>query len=115
MTMSIGGRVFTTVLLLGVLGVFEVGGSRALALRGRNSGPETETTAPITLAFAIPAAKDAAVPASAMNSSDADELFEDLPPAGPRWLIAALAGFALFASVMVRRGKYLHGGGNPLR
>jgi anti-sigma factor RsiW len=114
--MSIGGRVFTTILLLAVLGVFGVAGSRTLLLRGRNSGPETESTAPITLAFAIPAAKGAAVPASIVNSSAAgDLLFEDLPPTGPRWLVAALAGFALFGSLLIRRGKYLHGGGNPFR
>jgi hypothetical protein len=115
MTMSIGGRVLTTVLLLGVLAVFEVGGSHALELQKTNSGPEMQLTTPITLAFAVPASKDAAVPASAVNLSDAGEFFEDLPPVGPRWLIAALAGFALFGSLLIRRGKYLHGGGNPLR
>lgn len=114
--MSIVGRILTTILLLGLLSAFGVAGTRARALQGTNTNDATKTTAPVTLAFAVPVANDDAVPASTVNSSAADELFfEDLPPTGPRWLIASLAGLALFGSVLIRRGKYLHGGGNPLR
>jgi hypothetical protein len=116
MTMSIVGRVFTTILLLAVLSVFGVAGSRARALQETNTNDVMKTTAPVTLAFAVPVANDDAVPANTVDSSTADELFfQALPPAGPRWLIASLAGLALFGSVLIRRGKYLHGGGNPLR
>jgi hypothetical protein len=115
--MSIGGRIFTVVLMLGVLGIYGAGIGRALAFRDTNdSGIATTTPAPVTLAFAVPVADGAAASVQIANSSATTELFlQQQPPVLPRWLAAILLGMFFFAGALIQRGKYLHGGGNPLR